>query len=46
MARLREEFGVRWLFADTAAGKVSGPKLKAVAEVAHRSGTVTIYRLY
>ncbi|MEU8240709.1 hypothetical protein AB0C07_20895 [Actinoplanes missouriensis] len=46
VARLREEFGVRWLFADTAAGKVSGPKLKAVAEVAHRSGTVIIYRLY
>lgn len=46
VARLREEFGVRWLFADTAAGTVAGPKLEAVSRVAHRSGTVIIYRLY
>ncbi|WP_229076177.1 hypothetical protein [Actinoplanes sp. DH11] len=45
VARLRDEYGVRWLFADTAAGKVAGPALKAAAEVVHRQGTVTIFRL-
>jgi hypothetical protein len=36
--------GVRWLFADTAAGPVS-PSLADLADLAHESGTVQIYRL-
>lgn len=36
--------GVRWLFADTAAGPVS-PKLNELAELVHESGTVKIFRL-
>lgn len=36
--------GVRWLFADDRAKKVS-PKLAEFADPVHRTGTVTIYRL-
>ncbi|BBH65819.1 hypothetical protein ACTI_25040 [Actinoplanes sp. OR16] len=44
---LRSSYGVRWLFADTAAGKVANAPLKAAgAVVVHQIGTVVIYRLY
>ncbi|MEU4694429.1 hypothetical protein [Actinoplanes sp. NPDC023714] len=47
VARLRSEYGVRWLFADRAAGKVANAELKAAgAMVVHQSGTVIVYRLY
>jgi hypothetical protein len=42
--RLRREYGVRWLLADTRAGKVS-PALAGLAEVRMVAGPVTIYRL-
>ncbi|MEV6306194.1 hypothetical protein AB0M02_42750 [Actinoplanes sp. NPDC051861] len=44
VARLRDEYGVRWLFADSRAGAVS-PRLAESAQVAHQQGPVTIYRL-
>ncbi|GAA4596607.1 hypothetical protein BJY16_002069 [Actinoplanes octamycinicus] len=44
VARLRDEYGVRWLFADSRAGKVA-PELAAVATERLRLGTVTIYEL-
>lgn len=44
VARLRNEHGVRWLFADTRAGPVS-PRLAQVAPVRHRVGPVTIHEL-
>ena len=44
VARLRDEHDVRWLFADTRAGKVS-PALEKVADVRYRSGPVTIYQV-
>jgi hypothetical protein len=42
--RLRDEYGVRWLFADTRAGAVA-PGLAAVATVRHTSGPATVYEL-
>lgn len=36
--------GVRWLFADTAAGPVSS-QLEDLADLVHRSGTVKVFRL-
>lgn len=36
--------GVRWLFADTAAGPVSS-QLKDLADLVHQSGTVKVFRL-
>jgi len=44
LARLRAEHDVRWLFADSRAGKVS-PGLAALATVRLVSGPVTIYEL-
>ncbi|MEU8656885.1 hypothetical protein [Actinoplanes philippinensis] len=44
VARLRDEYGVRWLFADRRAGAVS-PNLAAVAELRHAGGPVTVYEL-
>ncbi|WIM96903.1 hypothetical protein ACTOB_000380 [Actinoplanes oblitus] len=44
VARLRDEYGVRWLFADSRAGAVA-PELSAVATQRLRLGTVTIYEL-
>jgi hypothetical protein len=44
VTRLRDEYGVRWLFADTRAGTVA-PALAQVADVRHVSGPVTIYEL-
>ncbi|MEU8296021.1 hypothetical protein AB0C04_01855 [Micromonospora sp. NPDC048909] len=44
LERLRREYGVRWLVADTRAGAVS-PELAALAVVRHRSGPVTVYEL-
>jgi len=41
---LRRTHGVKWLFADTRAGKVS-PQLARLAPVRYRSGPVTIYEL-
>jgi hypothetical protein len=41
---LRRTHGVKWLFADTRAGKVS-PQLAQLAPVRYRSGPVTIYEL-
>ncbi|EWT00477.1 hypothetical protein N865_15560 [Intrasporangium oryzae NRRL B-24470] len=43
LAALRDR-GVRWLFADTAAGPVS-PRLDSLADLVHESGTVRIFRL-
>ncbi|TDC66172.1 hypothetical protein E1258_03555 [Micromonospora sp. KC207] len=42
--RVRRENGVRWLFADSAAGPVS-PELARLAEVRFVAGPVTVYRL-
>jgi hypothetical protein len=42
--RLRHEFGVRWLFADTRAGLVA-PELATLAQVRLVAGPVTIYEL-
>ena len=42
--RLRQEYAVRWLFADTRAGTVS-PRLATVATIRYRNGPVTIYSL-
>ncbi|MEV6347060.1 hypothetical protein [Actinoplanes sp. NPDC051851] len=44
VARLRDGYHVRWLFADARAGTVS-PKLAAVARLRYRSGPVTVYEL-
>lgn len=44
IARLRDEYGVRWLFADRRAGPVS-PDLAGVAVLRHSSGPVTVYEL-
>lgn len=44
LARLRQEYGVKWLFADSRAGKVS-PRLAQLAALRHTSGPVTIYEL-
>jgi len=44
LARLRNEYGVRWLFADTRAGAVS-PKLASQTTVRLVSGPVTIYEV-
>jgi hypothetical protein len=44
VGRLRDEYGVRWLFADTRAGVVA-PGLAGVATERLRLGTVTIYEL-
>jgi hypothetical protein len=44
LERLREEYGVRWLFADTRAGEVS-PDLADLARVALVSGPVTVFEL-
>jgi hypothetical protein len=45
VARLREEYGVRWLFADARALGGVAPGLDRVAAVRFRAGTVTVYRL-
>ncbi|HEX2772263.1 MAG TPA: hypothetical protein VHN18_07510, partial [Micromonosporaceae bacterium] len=44
LTRLRQEYGVRWLFADSLAGAVS-PDLAGLARVRLVSGPVTIYEL-
>ncbi|KXK60823.1 hypothetical protein AWW66_16995 [Micromonospora rosaria] len=44
LARLRHEYGVRWLFADTRAGKVS-PALSRLAPIRFTAGPVTIHEL-
>jgi len=44
MNRLRTEYGVRWVFADSLAGKVS-PRLAELAAERYRSGPVAIYEL-
>ncbi|WP_433793165.1 hypothetical protein [Actinoplanes sp. CA-252034] len=44
VARLRDEYGVRWLFADKRAGAVS-PNLAVVAELRHSGGPVSVYEL-
>ncbi len=44
VSRLRDEYGVRWLFADTRAGAVS-PALPAVADLRYSQGPVTVYEL-
>ncbi|BCJ44022.1 hypothetical protein GCM10010168_68250 [Actinoplanes ianthinogenes] len=44
VARLRDDYGVRWLFADSRAGTVA-PALAQVATERLRLGTVTIYEL-
>jgi hypothetical protein len=47
VARMRNEYAVRWLFADKAAGPVANSALKAAgARVVHQQGTVIVYRLY
>jgi hypothetical protein len=43
-ARLRDEFGVRWLLADVRAGAVA-PNLAAVATVRYTDGPATVYEL-
>ncbi|WP_433828163.1 hypothetical protein ACQP2E_01885 [Actinoplanes sp. CA-015351] len=45
VARLRDEYGVRWLFADTRASKVAITALKSSAQVVHQRESVVIYRL-
>ncbi|MEU7903985.1 hypothetical protein [Actinoplanes sp. NPDC049118] len=45
LARLREEYGVRWLFADARAGAVA-PALDELARPRYTSGPVTVYELY
>jgi hypothetical protein len=44
VARLRDEYGVRWLFADSRPGEVS-PRLAELATIRHQRGPVTIYEL-
>ena len=44
VARLRDEYGVRWLLADTRAGTVA-PGLAQVADVRYTGGTATVYEL-
>ncbi|MFC7529575.1 hypothetical protein [Actinoplanes sp. GCM10030250] len=44
VARLREDYGVRWLFADTRAGEIS-PRLASIAAIRLQRGPVTIYEL-
>ncbi|AGZ38834.1 hypothetical protein [Actinoplanes friuliensis] len=44
LTRLRQQYGVKWLFADTRAGEVS-PDLARLAQLRHTSGPVTIYEL-
>ncbi|MBL7260239.1 hypothetical protein [Paractinoplanes lichenicola] len=44
VGRLRDEHGVRWLFADKRAGTVA-PSLAGVATVRYTNGPVTIYEL-
>lgn len=42
--KLREVYGVRWLFADSRAGAIS-PALERVATVRYRDGAATVYEL-
>ncbi|GIF15238.1 hypothetical protein [Actinoplanes teichomyceticus] len=44
VARLRDDYRVRWLFADTRAGAVS-PRLADVARLRYQRGTVTVYEV-
>lgn len=44
LARLRQAYGVRWLFADTRAGAVS-PQLSRLVRLRYSAGPVTIYEL-
>ncbi|WP_344975028.1 hypothetical protein, partial [Streptosporangium fragile] len=43
--RLRDRYGVRWLFADERRGEVS-PRLADVAELRFRAGGYAVYRLH
>lgn len=44
MTRLKDEYGVRWIFADPTQGKVS-PRLGDFATLRHSSGAVRVYEV-
>ena len=45
VTRLKEQFHVRWLFADSRAASGVSPELAKVAQVRYQAGPVTIYEL-
>jgi hypothetical protein len=45
VAQLKEQFGVRWLLADTRAASGVSPELAKVAQVRFQAGPVTVYEL-